>query len=108
MEKSVRDRTAELDRANNQLKRLNNNLELIIKERTKRVNDQLNKFQKYTHMNSHDLRAPLARIMGLTLLLKKEHDATVQIEIMDKLLASCIEMDEIIHHMNKILSEEKR
>ncbi|MFN8416740.1 MAG: hypothetical protein U0U66_10450 [Cytophagaceae bacterium] len=71
LEKSVKDRTTELDRANNQLKRLNNNLELIVKERTERVNEQLHKFQKYTHMNSHDLRAPLARIMGLTLLLKK-------------------------------------
>lgn len=108
LEISVRERTTELDRANSQLKRLNNNLELIVKERTDRVNEQLQKFQKYAHMNSHDLRAPLARIMGLTLLLKREHDPELQIEVMDKLLASCIEMDEVIHLMNRILTEEKK
>src|SRR5258707_693122 len=79
LEQVVKKRTIELTSANNELqslneelkasndsiKELNENLEKMVKERTDKINDQLSQLTKYAHMNSHELRAPLARMLGL-------------------------------------------
>jgi signal transduction histidine kinase len=120
LESFVNARTAEVQSANEKLKYLNeelitsnekiklanDNLEDMVYERTKKINDQLSQLLKYAHMNSHDVRAPLARIMGLTQLLDIETDDTARREIIKKLGPASKELDWVIKTMTQILSKE--
>jgi signal transduction histidine kinase len=120
LEDVVLERTRELVNANNQLqalneelissneeiKVLNENLERIVEERTLRVNQQLEQLSKYAHMNSHEVRAPLARILGLLPLIKKENNHNSKTALLDKLFQCSEELDQIIKKMNRLLETE--
>ena len=56
-------------------------------------------------MNSHDVRAPLARIMGLCLLLKNPENCDIEEDCIDKILLSCDELDQVIKRMNDLLNK---
>jgi signal transduction histidine kinase len=120
LESIVKVRTAEVQSANEKLKHLNeeltnsnekirlanDNLEDMVYERTKKINDQLLQLSKYAHMNSHDVRAPLARIMGLTQLLEIETDDSARKDIIKKMSSATKELDWVIKSMTQILSKE--
>jgi signal transduction histidine kinase len=99
----------ELTSSNEEIKSLNENLERIIKERTEKINYQLIQLSKYAHMNSHEVRAPLARILGLLTLIKKEECKECKeskIELLQKLYISSEELDQVIKKMNRLLEQE--
>jgi signal transduction histidine kinase len=120
LENIVRLRTAEVQSINEKLKQLNeelmssnekiklanDNLEEMVEERTKQINNQLSQLLKYAHMNSHDVRAPLARIMGLVQLLEKETDESARNEIIKILGPTSLELDWVVRSMTKLLSKE--
>jgi signal transduction histidine kinase len=95
----------ELISSNEEIKSLNENLERLIKERTEKINDQLSQLMKYAHMNSHEVRAPLARILGLMELLRRENNGHDP-ELLDKLYLSSEELDNVIKNMNQLLEKE--
>lgn len=114
----VEKRTAELTVANNELlslneelkssneniRLLNENLEQMIRERTDKINDQLRQLSKYAHMNSHEVRAPLARMLGLMQLIR--HDNTTETEkeeLIGFLYDASNELDKVIKEMNRLL-----
>lgn len=96
----------ELMSSNEKIKLVNDNLEDMVYERTKKINDQLSQLSRYAHMNSHDVRAPLARIMGLTQLLEKEADESARKEIIKKLGPASKELDWVIKSMTLLLAKE--
>ncbi len=120
LEQIVESRTIELTSANNELqslneelkasndgvKELNENLEQLVKERTNKINDQLNQLSKYAHMNSHELRAPLARMLGLMQLIKREENVVQMKELLNMLYDSSTELDHVIREMNRLLEKE--
>ena len=120
LEQVVKKRTVELTSANNELqslneelkasndsiRELNENLEKMVKERTDKINDQLSQLTKYAHMNSHELRAPLARMLGLLQLIKREQNVDQMKELLDMLYASSAELDTVIREMNCLLEKE--
>jgi len=120
LESIVKLRTAEVLSANDKLKEINEelmlsnekielaneNLEGIVHERTKKINDQLTQLSRYAHMNCHDVRAPLARIMGLTQLLEIETNESARNEIIKKLGPASMELDWVIKSMTKLLAKE--
>lgn len=96
----------ELLSSNDEIKELNENLEKIVKERTEKINDQLGQLMRYAHMNSHEVRAPLARMLGLLQLIKREDDEEQMRELLDMLYNSSIELDVVIKEMNRLLEKE--
>ncbi|MBI1768356.1 MAG: hypothetical protein HYR67_08275 [Bacteroidetes bacterium] len=122
LEQMVERRTIELTAANNELqslneelkasndgiKELNESLEQMVKERTDKINDQLSQLTKYAHMNSHELRAPLARMLGLLLLIKREDNVDQKKELLSMLYDSSTELDHVIKEMNRLLEKEIR
>lgn len=106
LESIVQQRTQELTDTNNELKLLNENLEDMVIERTQKINNQLTQMIKYAHMNSHEVRAPLARILGLLQLMETETDNNLRQELLKKINEGSVELDEIIKKMNRILEEE--
>ena len=97
----------ELKSSNESIKELNENLERMVKERTDKINDQLSQLSNYAHMNSHDVRAPLARMVGLMQLIKhKEIPADQKTELVDMLYDASNELDTLIKKMNLLLEKE--
>ncbi|MTI38814.1 hypothetical protein [Fulvivirga lutimaris] len=96
----------ELVASNEEVKTVNDNLEQLVLERTRKINQQLEKISKYAFINSHHLRAPVARILGLINLINHDDKITVKNELLIKLKESTDELDEIIKSMNRLLDEE--
>ncbi|SMD32405.1 His Kinase A (phospho-acceptor) domain-containing protein [Reichenbachiella faecimaris] len=108
LEKQVKDRTQALASANEKLQLMNENLDDLAIQRSLRIKDQLNTLNKYAHMNSHELRAPLSNILGLVDLLKKGKDEKEQLLLLEKLGVSAENLDTIIKEMNLLLEKEMK
>jgi signal transduction histidine kinase len=121
LEQTVQERTSELSEANLELKminqqlidsnktisNLNENLESIVNERTEQLNKHLEQLRLYAHSNSHEVRAPLARILGLINLVNMEESLEIKLDLFDKIREAALDLDSIIFKMNKILEEEQ-
>ena len=64
---------------------------------------------EYSYINSHLLRSPLSSILGLVQLAEIEESRLV----LDKdwlrhLKTSCVELDRVIHKINRLLDERDR
>lgn len=89
----------------------NKNLETQVEQRTKelvKTNLELirqnNQLEQYGYITAHNLRSPVARILGLTNILNiDKFDPTVDRHILDKLQLTANELDTIIYDMNAIL-----
>lgn len=85
---------------------MSENLEQLVQERTKKTNLQLYQILKYAHMNSHEVRVHLARILGLMSLIKIETDSAQKEDLLQKLDTAAIQLDTIIRKMNRLLEQE--
>ncbi len=95
----------ELNMLNEKLNNLNQSLEQKVEERTRELQNQNEQLTEYAFINSHLLRAPLARILGLSnILVGEKIDPNLQ-NLLDALVKSCNELDEIITHIGKLLYE---
>jgi len=59
--------------------------------------------EQFTYIISHNLRAPVANIMGLTALLKELHTDHQHLELVEGLNSSILTMDTIINDINQTL-----
>lgn len=97
----------EVRTANEQLKVVNDNLELIVEARTQKVRLKNEKIKEVAFLNSHKVRAPLVRILGLINLFKSgELTLDESISINDKIYDSAIELEETTRHINEELNDE--
>lgn len=104
------DRNSEIKHINEELASLNetltdtnNNLESTVARRTSELEKQNKRLTEYAFINSHLLRAPLSRIMGLAQLIVHEVTSTNEKELLDALLHSTNEMDTIIRKISEVL-----
>jgi len=101
----LRTTVEELNQSNEELTSLNDGLDLIVQNRTAELEERNYQLTEYAFINSHLLRAPLARVLGLTDLIRMETTDPKTEELMDKLFNSCEELDEIIRLMSTQLSD---
>ncbi len=93
----------------------NENLQRQVKKQTldlQKTNLELikhnNQLEQFGYIASHNLRSPVARIMGLTSLAKMGNPSPAEIdEILEKLHDSSMDLDEIIRDLNAILEIRK-
>lgn len=97
----------ELQKVNGQMKNMNESLEELVLERTKKIESQNQKLREYAFSNSHEVRAPLANLLALIELTKKDQSPTEHQEILESIHFSATELDFIITKVNKLLKEEK-
>lgn len=100
----LRTTVEELHHANEELTTVNDSLDLKIKNRTIELEERNYQLTEYAFINSHLLRAPLARILGLANLIRMESTDPNTRLLMEKLFNSCEELDEIIKLMSTQLS----
>ena len=97
----------DLAKANREISRMNESLELEVMQRTEKIETQSRKLIEYAYSNAHNVRGPLARILGLSMLMANE---TVESRIMEyntHLHESALELDVIIREMTLRLQEDK-
>jgi tetratricopeptide (TPR) repeat protein len=85
---------------------MKDSLEDQVKERTQKILDQNKKLIDYAYLNSHKLRGPLARMMGLATLIMKETDPAEKQKLLQHLYEVSHEMDNIVRTINQIVSAD--
>lgn len=72
-------------------------------ELEKQLKDKLNVIRKISYKNSHELRAPVANMIGLLSLMKEENFKTeFNAKIFHHLEETVAKLDEIIHNINNL------
>ncbi|HEY0651942.1 MAG TPA: sensor histidine kinase [Chryseosolibacter sp.] len=89
---------------------INQSLEQKVKQRTveleetvKNLINQNNDLEQFSYIVSHNMRAPVARILGLINLLGAEGDDEEREQLMLYLRESTMGLDEIIHDLSQII-----
>lgn len=85
----------------------NEGLEIEISKRTKELVDYNQQLEQFAFMSSHNLRAPIARILGLGNLLEIMTDEADVLKVKENLIASARELDRVVKDLNTILEIRK-
>jgi signal transduction histidine kinase len=108
LEQKVKERTLELEERNDmvlkqkvEIDAINDNLEMMVRKRSKQLQDKNDRIKEYAFSNSHIVRGPLARILGLVSIA--EHEPNV----IDMIAKNAKELDIVIKEMTEILAEEE-
>jgi D-xylose ABC transporter substrate-binding protein len=87
-----------------EIQRHNETLEEEVQKRTAELVQYNRQLEQYAFITAHNLRAPVARIIGLGQLLKMGHSNMQETSfIIDKLVTSSSELDNVIKELNAIL-----
>jgi signal transduction histidine kinase len=96
----------ELGNKNEEIAQMNANLEKIVEQRTKVLEEQNKRISKYSFINAHKLRAPLASILGLINLMAHEAVNETHLTLNKHLLKSAKELDEVVQSIKRMLEGE--
>lgn len=93
----------ELLATNEELTTMNESLELAVRERTKELEQQNLQLTEYAFINSHILRAPLSRILGLANLIAGNKEQAPDPLLFQALNQSVNELDAITRKIAQLL-----
>lgn len=96
----------EVENANTEIRKINENLEETVRLRTEELREQHEKILNYLSHNSHIVRGPLSRILGLTNIfesLKPEETG----QILGDLTRAAQEVDKVVIEINQVLESER-
>ena len=102
----LKEQHEEINNINEELKTANDYLEERIQERTRDLKEKNEQLTEYAFINSHILRAPVARIVGLINLVKALKIHKNDKEIIEHLEISGHELDEVVGKINKALDSK--
>jgi signal transduction histidine kinase len=106
LNEELKNKVIELKRINDENDRIKSNLEKLVREETKQILRKNERLRKYAFINSHKIRAPLARILGLIQVINLEQHEVTNHEAFKKLNDSSAELDEVIRDINRMLLED--
>ena len=89
----------ELVQSQDKLFELNQYLEQTVQDRTKRISEQNERIVKYTYVNAHHVRGPIARVLGLVQLAKIDPAVDLKF-LIEKIETEAEEIDSIISGIN--------
>jgi signal transduction histidine kinase len=67
--------------AETRLRKLNDNLESMVNERTNELRESLHELETFSYSVAHDLRSPIRAIAGLSAMLLEEHRTNLEPEV---------------------------
>jgi len=106
--REIQTQADKINEINEEINKMNESLEETINERTIRIKVQNLKLREYAFSNSHKVRAPLARLMGLTNLWDLKNVTEEERNfIMEKISQSAFELDEIVKEVSVMLNENE-
>lgn len=102
--------SSKLSESNHNITELNRNLERLVADKTlelRTTNDELvrynNELLQFSYTVSHNLRGPVARILGLSVLAQSEHNTIKIKEWIDLMSNTASDLDLIIKDLSKLL-----
>jgi len=97
-----------IEKQNLEIKRRNENLEKEVDIRTQELVEYNQQLEQFAFISSHNLRAPVARILGLGQLLEiSGNNATDIALILQGLISTALELDRVVRDLNTILEIKK-
>jgi signal transduction histidine kinase len=93
----LKEQKAEIEAQSDEIKAINDNLELTIRERTRDLENKNKALEEYAFITAHKLRAPLASIMGLVALIEKMKLPEDDRIVVNHLNSSAKKLDDVIH-----------
>ena len=112
LESKVMERTLEIHNKNQEIreqaeeiKTINQNLEVLVQERTKQLERKNKALEEYAFITAHNLRAPLASILGLVNLTSKIKFSDEEKVILEHLQLSAEKLDTIVHSMTDAIAQ---
>lgn len=105
---------AEVYAQNEVIASYNRSLEVLVEERTKDIQSLNQKLIEYAFFNSHKVRGPLARILGLIYLIRltasvnQNENIRIIDDQIDMLEKSATELDDVIKAITVLLDEETK
>jgi signal transduction histidine kinase len=93
---------------NGEINQMNENLESMVRERTEEIAAKNQRLLEYAFFTAHEVRGPLARILGLVELAKIQELRHEHEEIIVRLHEAANELDEVIRIINRKLESTKR
>lgn len=103
---TVQQQNNELTEKSGEIKRMNDNLEMLVRNRTHELEQRNQKLVEYGFINSHLLRAPLTRVLGLSDLISRSVTPQEN-EMLIHLMNSAHELDKVIARINDTLNENQ-
>jgi hypothetical protein len=104
----ISEQNLKLTMQRDEINQLNQSLEERIRARTEELLKKNRQLAEYMFINSHLLRAPLARILGLIELMQREIESTGNhAEYLHKMKTSGEELDSVVRKINDALNEDK-
>jgi tetratricopeptide (TPR) repeat protein len=97
------ERNNKIESLHKQVSEINEGLENIVALRTTALKEQNTYLEKYAFITSHELRAPVARILGIINLMEKDISPSEQKLLFEHLKKSSAELDSIIHTISRTL-----
>lgn len=92
---------------NEEILQQNQTLEDQVNRRTKELLVNLKQLEDFAFMAAHNLRGPVARILGLGELLKLSTNKEDDKNIKRRLITSAFELDSVVHDINETLEIRK-
>jgi signal transduction histidine kinase len=93
-----------IEKQNVEIRQRNENLELEVADRTRELVEYNQQLEQFAFISSHNLRAPVARILGLGQLLDLPGNTPEDESIIrDKLIFTTQELDRVVKDLNYIL-----
>ncbi len=102
----IENKNLEIQSQSMELQSLNLNLEDKIKKRTSLLREQNRVLKEYAFVHAHELRAPLANIMGLVELLRHTELPNKESTMVQHLYTSSTELDQVIKKIAAMLEDE--
>lgn len=106
LNKQIEQQAMQLQEAHHEVIVMNNNLEKIVNKRTEQLKLRNKQLKEYLSSNSHIVRAPLARILGLVDLYDPKDSINLPF-INESLHDSATELDNALRSINEKLSDEQ-
>jgi hypothetical protein len=110
LERLVYERTMEIERNTEEIRAqaeeiqgINENLEALVKDRTKELERKNKALEEYAFINAHQLRAPVASILGLLNLMKGIPLQGEEKDCMDHLQSSAKKLDEVVSSITEAI-----
>lgn len=98
----------EIQAQDEEIKGINENLENIVRERTRELEKKNKALEEYAFINAHRLRSPVASILGLINLMRKVHLSDEAKGIMLHLQDSTEKLDETVSTITKAIERGEK
>jgi light-regulated signal transduction histidine kinase (bacteriophytochrome) len=110
--KEIQQKTEEIQAQNEEImaqaediQGINENLEMLVKQRTAELEKKNKALEEYAFINAHKLRSPVASILGLVNLLAKSDQREDTKVIREHLQQSADKLDDVVRSITKAIEK---